>query len=207
MALFSVLALVVTGCAPSGGDASGPAADVVVPAEEGGLNGTVIRTGFALPNQQFTDTSGRPYVPAREVRAPVTVVFFGYTHCPDVCNVVLANVASALRRSKPAVRERVELLFVTTDPERDTPQVIRSYLDRFDPRFIGLTAPLPTIRAAAAEMHISYEGKHDVTAGGYEVMHGTQLTGFVDGRARVLWRAETSVRDLRADLASLATPR
>lgn len=196
----------MSGCAAPVEDSGSSTADVVVSAQPGGYKGTAIRTGFPLPTMQFTDTAGRPYVPATQAKRPVTVVFFGYTHCPDVCNVVLANVAGALRRSPPSVREQVELVFITTDPERDTPEVIRSYLDGFDRQFIGLTAPESTIRSAAKSMHIAYEGKHDETAGGYEVMHGTQLTGFVDGKARVLWRAETPVRDLRSDLALLADP-
>jgi protein SCO1/2 len=205
IAVVALTALAATGCAaPAGGTGRGSVADVAVATDPSGLNGTVIRTGFALPAAKFTDTAGRPFVPSRDARSPVTVVFFGYTHCPDVCNVVLANLAAAIRRSAPATQKRVEVLFVTTDPERDTPEVLRSYLDRFDRRYVGLTAALPTIRSAAASMHIAYEGKHDVTAGGYEVMHGTQITGFVRGKARVLWRAETTVRDLRSDLAALA---
>ena len=76
--------------------------------------------------------------------APVTLVFFGYSHCPDVCNAVLADVAAALRRADDTVRERTTLLFVTTDPARDTPEVMRDYLARFDPSFLGLRTDLET---------------------------------------------------------------
>jgi protein SCO1/2 len=201
-----VSGLATSGCAAPEGDAQGRAADVVVSSDPSGLKGTVIRTGFGLPTSEFTDTSGRPYVPAKQARAPVTVVFFGYTHCPDVCNVVLANLATAIRRAPRAVQERVEVLFVTTDPERDTPEVVRDYLDRFDERYVGLTAPLPIIRAAAADLHIAYGGKHDETDGSYQVMHGAEITGFLQGKARVLWRMDTPVRDLRSDLTTLAAP-
>ena len=93
-----------------------------------------------MPDQVFTDTAGRRFTPAADADRPVTLVFFGYTHCPDVCNTVLANVASALRRIDAPVRDKVELVFITTDPQRDTPDVVRGYLDRFDPAYVGLTA-------------------------------------------------------------------
>ena len=193
----------VAGCGGASGG-SQPAAEVSISGAASGLHGTAIRTGFPLPDESFSDTEGKPFVPSRAEVAPVTVVFFGYTHCPDVCNVVLANVATALRRTDPAVRERVRLLFITADPDRDSPSVVRRYLDRFDKSFIGLLASVPTVRSAARSMHISYDGKSAETSDGYEVSHGTELTGFVEGRARVLWRAETSVADLRADLTKLS---
>lgn len=175
-----------------------------IAADPDGFRGTVIRNGVPLPDEEFIDTSRRRYVPLRHAKAAVTLVFFGYTHCPDVCNVVLANIASALRRAEPGVRERAELLFITTDPKRDTPDVLRDYLDRFDRSYVGLTADLTSIRSAAASLHIAYEGEHDVRDGNYEVMHGTHVTAFVDGKSRVLWAAETSVAELRADLSKLA---
>ena len=151
-------------------------------------------------------------VPADEAAEGVTLVFFGYTHCPDICNVVLANIASALRGSSKDVRDSTRMLFVSTDPERDEPAVVREYLDRFDPRFEGLVAPVGTVAQAAAGLHISYErpdgsvGGHGGGGpdGGYEVDHGTYTTAFVDGEAKVVWSDTTPVADLRADLSRLA---
>lgn len=206
-ALAIVLALVVaTGCASSGdgaADGSGGAADITTSGNDG-FHGAVIQNPYDLPALTFTDTAGRPFVPAEDARHAVTLVFFGYTHCPDVCNVVLANVASALRRSDAAVRDRVQLLFVTTDPDRDTPAVMRGYLDRFDPSYVGLTAPLPTIEKAARSLGIAYTGKEGATAGGYEVGHGAQVIAFTGGKGRLVWMPETPVKDLRSDLARLA---
>jgi protein SCO1/2 len=135
----------------------------------------------------------------------VTLLFFGYTHCPDLCNVVLANVASALRRSPQAVRDKVQLVFVTTDPKRDTPTVVRDYLDRFDPAFVGLTGPMAQVRSAAGTVHIAIAGTEPDGKGGYEVLHGTQLVGFAaDRKAHVVWPDDISVGDLAADFARLA---
>lgn len=190
--------LLLAGCASGSDQSAGVRANGTA-----GWHGTPVTTGYPLPDQQFTDTSGDPVVPAEAAGDAVTLVFFGYTHCPDICNVVLANIASALRGSTPKVRAATRLLFVTTDPARDTPEVVREYLDRFDPSYDGLVAPVGTVEQAAQALHVSYE-RPDGSTGGYEVQHGTYTTAFVDGRARLVWSADTSVADLRADLARLA---
>lgn len=190
--------LLLAGCASGTDQSAGVRANGTA-----GWHGTPVTTGYPLPDQQFTDTSGDPVVPAEAAGDAVTLVFFGYTHCPDICNVVLANIASALRGSTPKVRAATRLLFVTTDPARDTPDVVREYLDRFDPSYDGLVAPVETVEQAAQALHVSYE-RPDGSTGGYEVQHGTYTTAFVDGRARLVWSADTSVADLRADLARLA---
>lgn len=201
MALVGALAL--GGCAggSTGDAADGPAASVRTNGQSG-WGGTPVRNGYPLPDQEFRDTQGRAYVPASDAGADVTLVFFGYTHCPDVCNVVLANIAAALRGSDETVRRSVEVLFVTTDPARDTPPVLREYLDRFDPAYTGLIAAVETVERAADDLHISYERPHG-DHGRYEVEHGTHTTAFVEGRARLVWSPETSVAALRADLARL----
>jgi len=206
-ALLVALTL-AAGCAS--GDGSGDSGDGGVAELSGqrstGFHGAVIERPYPLPDQAFTDTAGQPFVASDDAEGPVTLVFFGYTHCPDVCNTVLANVASALRRASEPVRDSVRLIFITTDPERDTPEVIRGYLDRFDPAYVGLTAPIETVKAAAASMNIAYAGKEAATGGGYEVSHGTQVTAFREGAAHVVWRDDTSVKALRADLARLVEP-
>ena len=209
LALAAALSLtVLTGCA--GGSDDGGAAVTVN--GQSGWRGTPIRTGYPLPDQQFTDTSGDPVVPATRAADGVTLVFFGYTHCPDICNVVLANIASALRGSSQPVRDATRMIFISTDPARDEPAVVREYLDRFDPRFEGLVAPVGTVSEAAEELHISYERPDGSIGGddgaedpeGYQVEHGTYTTAFVDGEATVVWSDTTPVADLRADLSRLA---
>lgn len=207
-AVVLAAALALTGCAggpgaaDGSGSAEGPAASVRTNGQTG-WGGTPLRAGYPLPAQQFTDTEGRAFVPAADADAAVTLVFFGYTHCPDVCNIVLANIASALRGSEEPVRDAVEVLFVATDPARDTAAAVREYLDRFDPAYTGLVADVATVEQAARDLHISYE-RPDGSTGGYEVAHGAYTTAFVAGRARLVWSPETSVAALRADLARLA---
>src|SRR5579872_2163225 len=91
-----------------------------------------------LPKPRFTltDTSGRPFDFIASTKGYVTLLFFGYTYCPDQCPMHMANLSSALKKLPPGTAGRVKLVFVTTDPARDTPQALRRWLDVFDRRFI-----------------------------------------------------------------------
>jgi protein SCO1 len=184
--------------------ASGSSDPTISANGEPGWHGTAVTKRYPLPDLSFTDTEGQQVTPTEVARTPVTLVFFGYTHCPDICNVVLANFASALRGASPAVRKDVRLVFVATDPARDTPDVVRDYLDRFDPTYEGLVAPVGTVEKAAKALYISYEKPDGSQGGNYMVSHGTYTTGFLHGSARVVWSADTTVADLRADLTRLA---
>jgi protein SCO1 len=200
--LALVLALAVVAAACAAPSESGGAADVSV-SGQGPYRGTEVEGRYTLPSVELTDTRGEGFDLASDTEAPVTLLFFGYTSCPDVCNVVLANVASALRRAEPGVRQDVQMVFVTSDPARDTPEVIREYLDRFDPSFVGLTGRMPPLKKVAKQVGVALTGKVE-TSGGYEVGHGTQMIAFGrDERSDVLWTAGTPVDDLRRDVTAL----
>ena len=112
-------ALLLSGCAS--GSSEG--------AEHGGLHGTTLKNPFEAPTVPLTDTDGAPYSLAAQTDKPLTLLFFGYTNCPDVCQMVMANIASALARLDEGQRSDVDVVFVTTDPSRDTEKVLRDYLD------------------------------------------------------------------------------
>ena len=201
------VALLLAGCAGRGVDAAGPTVAGVVTQESSPYAGAVELTSpYAEPQERFTDTTGEPFDFAADTRAPITLVFFGYTSCPDVCNTVLADAAMALRRVDPAVRAQTQLVFVTTDPERDEPAVIREYLDRFDPSFVGLTAPLPTIERVAESLGVALTGTNALPGGGYEVGHSAQLIAFgADGRGQLVWAPDRiDVGALKNDLTRFA---
>ena len=182
------------------------AADSVAPREAPtpAFRGMVPARPYALPAATFTDTSGAAYRIPGSLRSPVTLVFFGYTHCPDVCTTVLADLAQALRRLDPAERAQVSVLFLTSDPSRDTPRAIRAYLDRFDPSFVGLTGSLSELERVATAVGVPLEGTKPLPGGGYEVGHGAQVVGFdARHRGRVVWLEGTPIGDLRADLKTL----
>ena len=115
----------------------------------------------------------------------------------------------ALRELAPEARDQVEGVFITADPERDTPKAVRSSFDRFDPRYEGLTGPKRRIEEFAAELGIAINGKTQTTIGppgSYDVGHGLQVFAFnATDNSAVLWNGYPSVRDLAADLALLTT--
>ena len=197
--LAVVVLLLISGCiaAPSGPTGQ-PNAD---PA--GYTGGSSLPEPYSMPEMSLTDTSGRPYNLATTPSKPVTLLFFGYTHCPDVCITVLSDVALAMKRLAPADRDQIQFIFVTTDPARDTEKPIRRYLDRFDPSFVGLTGPLPTIKRAATQVGVDIEGVEKLPSGGYEVGHSAQVIGFSRDSGVVLWTPGTPIAALKHDFALL----
>lgn len=137
--------LVLSGCAGRASGPDRPVADVRVHDGDALAHGAVLPTPYQVPSVPLTGTDGGPHDLAEDAHRPLTLVFFGYTHCPDICQVVMANIASSLTRLDAADRAKVDMVFVTTDPARDTGPVLRSYLSRFDRTFDGLTGDLPSI--------------------------------------------------------------
>jgi protein SCO1/2 len=183
--------VVLAGCSPAASP-SGP------------FQGIVLDRPYPLPDATLTDTSGKDFNLRTGSDAPVLVLFFGYTNCPDICLGTLTDLATALNRVDPAVRAKVQVVLITVDPERDTPDVLRAYLDRIDPGFIGLTADLDVVKQVAGYVGVAIEGTVDVPGGGYEVTHSTQVIGFDSERlGRVVWTQGTSVGTFRADLTEL----
>ena len=180
---------------------SSPSAD---PTDPSGYHGAALPDPYDMPDATLTDTSGRPYNLRTSPSKPVTLVFFGYSHCPDVCVGVLSDVATALSRTRPGVRDQVQTIFVTTDPARDTPPVLRTYLSRFDPSFLGLTGDFSTIKKVADRIGVDIEPASKLPGGGYEVGHSAQVIGF-DRRHQgvVLWTPGTPIADLRQDFELL----
>lgn len=166
--------------------------------------GTSLPDPYRMPDRTLTDTSDQPYNLTTTPSTPVTLLFFGYSHCPDVCITVLSDVATALSRMPDASRDQIQLLFITTDPARDTPRTIGRYLDKFDPDFIGLTGDLPTIMVVAGGVGVDIQGMKKLPSGGYEVGHSAQVIGFdKDHRGVVLWTPSTPIGDLTTDFELL----
>jgi protein SCO1/2 len=202
LAFLGILGL--TGCAGSSASAQNPAGVLIAADSDSEFAGSELVQPYPLPDVEFTDTQGEVFNPATDAQAGVTLVFFGYTHCPDICNTTLADIAAALRRADDQVAQATQLLFITVDPERDTPQVVREYLDQFDGDFEGLTGTAEQVAETAAALGVALEGTVPVS-GGYEVEHGTQVIGFdAVGAGRLVWTQGTTVGDLRDDITKLA---
>ena len=205
--LIGSAALVACTAAGTPGDAADHGGAIIVtPTAPGGLHGAVLDQPYRVPPVTLVDTAGRPVRLRADTAKALRLVFFGYTNCPDVCGLGLADMASALLRTDPAVRSQVAVLFVTTDPARDTGPVMRTYLDRFDPTFRGLTGPVPRIKRLANALKVPLEGHHRLPSGGYEVGHGAQIIGVApDHTASMVWTPRARVADLAADITALVT--
>lgn len=161
-----------------------------------------------------TDITGAPYGQSLELtdhtgqsrrledwRGKVVVLFFGFTHCPDVCPTTLADIAAAVR-SLGSDSERVQVLMVSVDPERDTPESLAKYVTAFDPRFLGLRGDLDATKKVANEFKIYFAKRK--TGASYTVDHSAQ-SYVIDqqGRLRLLVRHDRIAQDLSADLRTL----
>ena len=148
---------------------------------------------------QLTDFNGKPRS-LLDFRGKVVVLFFGYTHCPEVCPTTLADLAQVMRLlAKDA--ERVQVLFVTLDPERDSPGLLAKFVPSFFPTFLGLYGDAQATAQAAKAFGVNYE-KHDDKHGGYTLDHsdGIYLIG-TRGKPLLLSRngppAELLAQDIR----------
>jgi protein SCO1/2 len=161
-------------------------------------------TPMPMPDVTLRTVDGQPFNLVTDTSHPVTLVFFGYTNCPDVCPLVMTDLTLAYTELPAAIRAQTQVLFVTTDPARDTPSVLRSYLARYNAAFVGLTGDLPKIAAAATDLGVAITGRKKLPSGGYDVGHGAQVIGFSHESAPVVWTPGTSVPDMVADIETLA---
>jgi protein SCO1/2 len=151
---------------------------------------------------ELVDHHGKPRR-LEDWRGKAVVLFFGFTHCPDVCPTTLADMAQVMRELGP-LADRVQVLFVTVDPERDTQAAIAKYVPAFDARFIGLRGTEEATRAVAKEFKIYFEKRPGRTPGEYSVDHSAQ-SYVIDpqGRLRLFVRHERIAQDLAPDLRAL----
>jgi protein SCO1/2 len=165
-----------------------------------GLHGERLDPPFTVSQTELVDSDGSPYSLAADTDKPLTLVFFGYTQCPDICQVVMANLAAAMKRLDAADRDRVDVVFVTTDPDRDTGPVLRDYLDRFDPSFTGLTGDIDQISEVGRSVAVGMG--EELPSGGYEVdAHSTHVIGIdAEDEAPVYWSQETSSAEFAHDV-------
>ena len=188
----------------SGSGTESPEAKVTPGQLRGALPGRVVQA----PNVTLPTIAGGSFNFALAASSKILMVYYGYTHCPDECPTSMADMATALRMSPDWVRRQVTVAFVTTDPKRDTPTVLRTWLDKFSPSFVGVTGTPKQIAAAQSAMHLpiafAEKAPKGSVVGKYSVSHFSAFVGYDrHGQAVVLYPSGMKPSDIAADLPLL----
>jgi protein SCO1/2 len=208
VALAAACALVMTGCGSSSGSSgstsgsSGTLADV----NSGDAKpGTVLDTPFAKPQLQLTDNHGKPFDLVKQTAGRPTLLFFGYTHCPDVCPTTMSDLALAKARLPKADQDKLRVVFVSSDPERDTPARLNEWLGAMDKTFIGLTGKFATIQAAARSVGVGIDAPVKEKDGSVTVTHGAEVLAYwpKDDKGHVLYMSGTTAEQFAHDLPKI----
>lgn len=160
--------------------------------------------GSVLPNLKFDLTSDTGQkVTAKNFEGKVVVLYFGYTHCPDVCPLTMSHLAEAVKELGPLGKD-VQILFVSVDPARDTLPILHAYTQAFSPQAIGLTGTMDQIQAATKRYHVAFDyGKKD-KYGNYVVNHSAAIYIFSkSGRGTLIGSDQSPVKSIVHDLKQL----
>ncbi len=184
IALLAVLLIVLTGCQPYQ------------------YHGLYLDSPTQATDFTLTSQTGEP-VSLSDLRGKLVLLYFGYTFCPDVCPTTLSTLNQALElMGKKA--DDVQVVMVSVDPERDTPEVLANYLSNFNPSFMGLTGTHDQIASAATGLGVFFEKHEGSAATGYLVDHTASVMALdQQGRLRLVIPFETSAEDIASDLTRL----
>lgn len=170
--------------------------------------------GWLMPAPQekvdftLTNTEGEAFDFRTETDGYVTLLFFGYTHCPDVCPIHMANIGAVLDDFPFEVRRQIKVVFVTTDPERDTPERLRQWLDNFDRSFIGLRGTRAEVNEIQIALGLPASVIEETGDGRYLVGHSARVLAFTkDNLAHVAYPFGTRQTDWAHDLPKLVNER
>lgn len=179
----------------------------VLPAQQASTRsyrGGIVTPPLPKPRFILTDTSGAAFDFIQRTEGYVTLLFFGYTNCPDQCPMHMANLGAALKQVPAPIADRIKLIFVTTDPTRDSPPVLRRWLDLFDRRFIGLTGTESAIEAVERAAGVPVATKTGPANGNYGVAHANFVLAYSkDNLAHVIYPGGVSKEDWVHDLPLL----
>ncbi len=158
-----------------------------------------------LPALQLTSTTGEQVL-TQELTGKWSLVFFGYTFCPDICPTTLAELRQLKRLLPEEAQENLQVLMVSVDPNRDTPEQLKLYLQYFDPEFIGLTGVLPDIQTLSNALSIPFI-PGDTSKPRYTVDHSGNLAIISpDGRQHGFIRAPLDVKKIAEQLPNVMNP-
>jgi protein SCO1 len=162
-------------------------------------HGGMVAPPLPKPNFTLADTSGAAFDLRARTEGYITLLFFGYTHCPDICPMHMSFLGSALKKLPKDVLSRFKVVFVTTDPERDNPRELRAWLDQFSKDFVGLTGRKAEIEAAQAAANVP------VAKGAPTYGHSAFVLAYTkDNLAHVIYPSGITQSDWLHDLPQLA---
>jgi protein SCO1/2 len=166
--------------------------------------GGIVEPPLPKPHFVLTDTNGAAFDFRKETDGSVALLFFGYTFCPDQCPMHMATLATAMKKLNPEIAGKVKLIFVTTDPQRDTAERLRQWLDNFDKRFIGLRGSEAEIEGVERMTGVPPARKGEPRNGGYSVSHANFVVAYTkDNLAHVIYPGGVSKDDWVHDLPML----
>jgi protein SCO1/2 len=170
-----------------------------------GWRGRVLPAVQQKPDIQLTSTDGEPFSLIDDTSGELTLLMFGYTNCPDICPISLGTLTAALEDLGPDVANNVDMVFVTADPDRDSLEQLRTYLDGYSPRFIGLRGTATEIAEAQDMANVPRaEIETSDDDGEYAVGHATQMIAYQDdGVARIVYPFGTRAEDWIIDIPRL----
>ena len=213
--------LVAAALASCGGGTAPPTRDeppAIVDVVDDGFHGTLVDPPLRPPRVVLRDTRGGAVGLSRLDPDKATVLYFGFTHCDDVCPTTMADLAVARRILPPALADQVVVLFVTVDPGRDTPAVLQQWLGHFDSDFIGLRGPAAAVHQAERSLYLPESspgspttpqpaGHHSQEAADedYQVDHAGSVYVFGPGGTTVLYTGGTTPQQYADDLRRLLT--
>ncbi|MFC4906429.1 SCO family protein [Actinomadura gamaensis] len=191
-------------CSGSGSGHSDAPAAAERPAGKSPYKSTRLPAAYKIPDVRLTDQDGRPYDLAARGQGKITMLFFGYTHCPDICPTTMADAAGAMSLLSPAEKARTRVVFVTADPARDKPDVLKEFLGKFDTSFVGLTGPYAEIRKAAADAKTPISPPPAGAKGDYAVQHGSNVMVYgPDGSGALMFPYQFGSAEMAHDLKAL----
>lgn len=198
----ATLAVLSTACATPSEEVAGNTAQQ----QSSKYKGTELAIPVSIPDVTLTDADGQPFALKTRNAGKITLVYWGYTHCPDVCPTTMADVAEALRQLPADLRSTIDVDFITTDPQEDTGPVLKSWLGKFNPGFVGLTGSVDQVDGSAKAAGVPVDPPSKQADGTIAVDHGTQVSVFgKDGVAHVVWLEGVTSKDMAHDISVVAS--
>ena len=203
-AVTALVAVAAAGCASSGSSSNvSDNSPGLVLINTSPYKGNII-TSVVKPSGTLTAEDGKPYNIRAMTKGAVTLLYFGYTHCPDLCPLTMSNTAVALKLLPEGDAAKVRVLFVSVDPSRDTLARLRSWLGNFDPAFVGLRGTLAQVEAFEQQTGLPIGPEFKDGTGEFQLDHATEMFAYsTDDVAHEAFFPSTPPADMANDLKLL----